>query len=198
MFGRIRRLEISLAAKCQILFGAAVLLIIAAALLVPWRRMEQLTAQLDERSAAALADEVMARHMDAEMPAPVTAPASTQPSDESPADLGPDDDEAPKRPGPPEASERKAGPRQPVSRLFGAGRPADLSRFERKAMAYFMRHRETAPMAGYYDRADETDGYHYARPLYLNDHCSRCHTVRADGLLLTAVHPAPASTQPAA
>src|SRR5215216_1161857 len=64
MFGRIRRLEISLAAKCQILFGAAVLLIIAAALLVPWRRMEQLTAQLDERSAAALADEVLARHMD--------------------------------------------------------------------------------------------------------------------------------------
>src|SRR5436305_14389618 len=64
MFGRIRRLEISLAAKCQILFGAAVLLIIAAALLVPWRRMEQLTAQLDERTAAALADDAVARHVE--------------------------------------------------------------------------------------------------------------------------------------
>src|SRR5256885_14842516 len=62
MFGKIRRLEISLAAKCQILFGAAVLLIIAGALLVPWRRMEQLTAQLDERAAATLADDAVARH----------------------------------------------------------------------------------------------------------------------------------------
>src|SRR5256885_2373233 len=67
MFGRIRRLEISLAAKCQILFGAAVLLIIAAALLVPWRRMEQLTAQLDERTAAALASAG---------PAPISAPTT--------------------------------------------------------------------------------------------------------------------------
>src|SRR3954469_7315788 len=63
MFGKIRRLEISLAAKCQILFGAAVLLIIAAALLVPWQRMEQLTEQLDERSAAALADQAVAQHL---------------------------------------------------------------------------------------------------------------------------------------
>ena len=63
MFGRIRRLEISLAAKCQILFGAAVVLIIAAALLVPWQRMEQLTEQLDERAAAALADDAVARHI---------------------------------------------------------------------------------------------------------------------------------------
>src|SRR5436305_6727794 len=69
MFGRIRRLEISLAAKCQILFGAAVVLIIAAALLVPWRRMEQLTAQLDERAAAALADDAVARHVNRDVSA---------------------------------------------------------------------------------------------------------------------------------
>ena len=43
MFKRIRQLRISLAAKCQMLFGAAVALIIAAALFVPWQRMEQLT-----------------------------------------------------------------------------------------------------------------------------------------------------------
>ena len=45
MFKRIRQLHISLAAKCQLLFGAAVVLIIAAALLVPWQRMEQLMEQ---------------------------------------------------------------------------------------------------------------------------------------------------------
>ena len=45
MLERIRRLNISLAAKCQLLFGAAVVLIIGAALFVPWQRMEQLTEQ---------------------------------------------------------------------------------------------------------------------------------------------------------
>ncbi len=63
MFKRLRQLRISLAAKCQILFGAAVLLIIGAALAVPWQRMEQLTVELNERSAGALADNAMAEHM---------------------------------------------------------------------------------------------------------------------------------------
>ena len=54
MLKRIRQLHISLAAKCQLLFGAAVVLIIAAALFVPWQRMEQLTEQLNERSARTL------------------------------------------------------------------------------------------------------------------------------------------------
>ena len=47
MLNRLRRLRISLAAKCQLLFGAAVVLIIAAALAVPWHRFEELTSQLN-------------------------------------------------------------------------------------------------------------------------------------------------------
>src|SRR3982751_141872 len=95
MFGRIRRLEISLAAKCQILFGAAVVLIIAAALLVPWQRMEQLTEQLDERAAAALADDGVARHLAEHGAATVASPPpATAPSGDAagPAedDTGPD------------------------------------------------------------------------------------------------------------
>src|SRR3954447_26707642 len=87
MFGRIRRLEISLAAKCQILFGAAVVLIIAAALLVPWQRMEQLTEQLDERAAAALADDAVARHIaDHGGGTRQSAPSATSPSAEDAAD----------------------------------------------------------------------------------------------------------------
>jgi phosphoglycerate-specific signal transduction histidine kinase len=62
MFKRLRQLEISLAAKCQLLFGAAVVLIIGAALAVPWQRMEQLTNQLDERSARTLTDYAVAEH----------------------------------------------------------------------------------------------------------------------------------------
>src|SRR3954470_11440231 len=59
----MRRLRISLAVKCQLLFGSAVVLIIGAALFVPWRRMQQLTDQLNEKSADAVAQYVVAQHM---------------------------------------------------------------------------------------------------------------------------------------
>src|SRR5438094_9980919 len=62
MFTRIRHLRISLAAKCQLLFGAAVVLIIGAALFVPWQRMEQLTEQLNERSARTLIEYAVSEH----------------------------------------------------------------------------------------------------------------------------------------
>ena len=63
MLKRIRQLHISLAAKCQLLFGAAVVLIIAAALFVPWQRMEQLTEQLNERSARTLIEFAIKSHL---------------------------------------------------------------------------------------------------------------------------------------
>src|SRR5437588_3988253 len=63
MFKRLRQLRISLAAKCQLLFGAAVALIIGAALFVPWQRMEQLTEQINERSARVLCDDAIADHL---------------------------------------------------------------------------------------------------------------------------------------
>ncbi|HEY8746527.1 MAG TPA: hypothetical protein VIM11_01035, partial [Tepidisphaeraceae bacterium] len=63
MFKRVRRLEISLAAKCQLLFGAAVVLIIAAALAVPWQRFEELTDQLNDGPAEAVADNAVLQHV---------------------------------------------------------------------------------------------------------------------------------------
>src|SRR5580658_7860522 len=63
MLTRLRRLNISLAAKCQLLFGAAVVIIIAAALFVPWQRMEQLTEQLNDDAASAIADSAMRQHV---------------------------------------------------------------------------------------------------------------------------------------
>jgi hypothetical protein len=63
MFKRVRQLHISLAAKCQLLFGAAVITIIAAALFVPFQRMEQLTEQLNEKSAAALVRTTLGNHI---------------------------------------------------------------------------------------------------------------------------------------
>ncbi len=55
---KLKRLNISLAAKCQLLFGLAVLVIIAGALAVPWQRMEQLAKQPNTKAARLLADVV--------------------------------------------------------------------------------------------------------------------------------------------
>src|SRR5687768_18484043 len=79
MFKRVRQLHISLAAKCQLLFGAAVVLIIAAALFVPWQRMEQLMEQLNERSARTMVDYAVDQHV-AEVTARGLTTAATRPS----------------------------------------------------------------------------------------------------------------------
>jgi signal transduction histidine kinase len=72
-----KSISISLAAKCQLLFGLAVLVIIAGALAVPWQRMEQLAGQPNEKAARYAAD-VFFRQIHA---APTTLPASaTQPA----------------------------------------------------------------------------------------------------------------------
>jgi signal transduction histidine kinase len=63
MFKRIRELHISLAAKCQLLFGGAVVLIISAALLVPGQRIEGLMKDVDRRAASVLADQAVRDHI---------------------------------------------------------------------------------------------------------------------------------------
>src|SRR6476660_9070995 len=60
---QIRKIRISLAGKCQLLFGTAVVMILSAALAVPWHRIEQLTGQLNERAAGALAEHAIAEHI---------------------------------------------------------------------------------------------------------------------------------------
>src|SRR3982751_5541394 len=66
-------ISISLAAKCQLLFGLAVLVIIAGALAVPWQRMEQLAKQPNIKAARFAADLVFrAAHVP---PLAATAPA---------------------------------------------------------------------------------------------------------------------------
>src|SRR5205807_7701926 len=86
MLNRLRRLRISLAAKCQLLFGAAVVLIISAALAVPWHRLEELTSQLNTGPAEALAHEAIRQHVQARLlndsatsPAPDPRHSATQP-----------------------------------------------------------------------------------------------------------------------
>lgn len=80
MLDRMRQMRISLAAKCQLLYGSAVALIIFAALWVPWQRMESLTEQIDDRAAAMFADAAVLDHI-AHQQALIRASASaTQPA----------------------------------------------------------------------------------------------------------------------
>jgi two-component system, NarL family, sensor histidine kinase BarA len=74
---RLRRLKLSLSAKSQLLFGTAVLLIIGAALLVVFQRLEQLTRQLNESAAEVLAQTQLANHV-VEMSEPQSS--TTRPS----------------------------------------------------------------------------------------------------------------------
>jgi two-component system, NarL family, sensor histidine kinase BarA len=64
-------ISISLAAKCQLLFGLAVIVIIAGALAVPWQRMEQLAKQPNVKAARFAADLVFRQAHDG-----VTGPAT--------------------------------------------------------------------------------------------------------------------------
>lgn len=56
-------MRISLAAKCQLLFGAAVVLILTAALLVTWWRMEALTNQFNDGTAEELSRRAVNDHV---------------------------------------------------------------------------------------------------------------------------------------
>src|SRR3954452_11255065 len=81
-----RSITISLAAKCQLLFGLAVLVIIAGALAVPWQRMEQLAVQPNVKAARLAAGmffrEVHAGATSKPAPRSTTRPAAslTQPT----------------------------------------------------------------------------------------------------------------------
>ncbi len=165
MFKRLRQLRISLAAKCQILFGAAVILIIAAALAVPWHRMEQLTEELNARAAGALADNAIAEHQRNQLartrdftirpiaPLPTTAPADRDDVHEMP-------------------------------RLFALSADESiLNRFERRALAHFKRHPTSGTFSLYYPGPrGGSQGYRYAQGIYMaaDSACSSCHQVSGD------------------
>src|ERR1051325_8435221 len=73
-------ISISLAAKCQLLFGLAVLVIIAGALAVPWQRMEQLATQPNIKAARFAADLLFREiHSGADISALQAIDATSQP-----------------------------------------------------------------------------------------------------------------------
>ncbi len=156
MLKQIHRLRLSLAAKCQLLFGAAVILIIAAALFVPWQRMEQLTQQLNERTAAALARAAVTDHVRAYSlgkPQPTVPPPSTRPAIlDSQSWLPP--------------------------RLVGLEDAASMTastHFDRRAVQHFSQEPASDSYFKLYRRDDGSLGYRLAKPLYNTESCVACH-----------------------
>jgi signal transduction histidine kinase len=156
MFKRIRQLHISLAAKCQLLFGAAVVLIIAAALFVPWQRMEQLMEQMNERTAKTLADwaeaDHVARQMEARSQEPSTRPAT----------------------GPTTAPSFAGRERAEVKLILLRRPPRGLSRFENKALDDFKRNADTETVS----KREGVTSFKYARALLAQPKstCVGCHS----------------------
>jgi signal transduction histidine kinase len=193
MFERVRKLRISLAAKCQILFGAAVVMIISAALFVPWQRMQQLTEQLSERAAAALARSTIAEHVLSErLRGSTTVPTTTSESS------------ATTRPALMLEGQAVIPPRM----IRVDADPRTLKPFENSAMQRFIRDRRMQFFARFYDTTDGQDtGYRYAQPLFATADCIDCHSgqpapppaVSAEARAeFDADQPPPSASQPAA
>jgi signal transduction histidine kinase len=178
LFKRIRQLRISLAAKCQLLFGTAVVLIIAAALFVPFRRMDQLTTQLDQTAASALAEQLVERHLWEKRAAPSDPNANRNATTTQPA-LPLPDERSP-------ATEMRLVP-------FAAPAARDVQpRLERAALRFFKDEAKATHFERETVRADGTRAYQYAQPLRLEQQCARCHVTLDNGRwMLTQLGPRP-------
>ena len=181
MFNRLRRLHISLAAKCQILFGAAVILIIAAALAVPWHRFEELTAQLNDGPAEVLAINALAEHAAAQQGRHGGDPATRQATLPAAGSLAGAEEDPAAAPGP---------------RLIGmsaiASDRSDLTAFERKALLHFSHDPDGTPLTADYRRPNARWGFRYARPVFLrHESCRACHQspLQQSGAARTALRP---------
>jgi two-component system, NarL family, sensor histidine kinase BarA len=180
VFRRIQQLRISLAKKSQLLFGAAVLLIIAAALYLPWQRIEQLTEQLNEQAASRLADHALAQHVKGGPPPTFAAPSNAPATRAATAPAT-------------RTTSRLEFASAPDVRLTKIGARRDLdewSKFEVRATHHFLRDRDSPFYTAYYEREDGSAGYRYARPLRFGDRCMQCHVA------VNAKEPIAAMTQP--
>jgi two-component system sensor histidine kinase BarA len=187
MFNRHRPMRISLAAKCQLLFGAAVVLIISAALFVPWQRMDQLTDQINERAARMLCDDAIGDHLSGipvnVRPTSLPVRSTTRSSARSTRD-----------PAAAELSQAIEGRAITAPHLaFLATAPAEsLTAFERRAIKHFADHPDSDVFAKMLTPADALyPEYRYARALRADAGCLRCHATdgKISPLALSATGP---------
>jgi two-component system, NarL family, sensor histidine kinase BarA len=147
----------------------AVVLIIAAALFVPWQRMEDLTDQLDLSAAGALADQAVQRHI---------WKYETGPSDPNVRRLA--DPPATQPTTAPAAGDAA----EPEPRLLASGtslKRESLPRFDYLALKHFGRDPDSAHFARYVPRPDGGYAFQFAQPLRLEQRCAKCHEALENG-----------------
>jgi signal transduction histidine kinase len=151
-----KELTISLAAKCQLLFGFAVLVIIAGALAVPWQRMEQLTSREPVYEARLAADMTLRQ-------AHVQGAATLKTNDKAAlwqaAHLQ-------KLHYPPPRIEPLLQPRQV---------PADSPAFVAAAIKYFLKHSHQNQYGELSTAIHDHPVYQYAAAVRASVSCLRCH-----------------------
>jgi two-component system sensor histidine kinase BarA len=170
MFNRLRRLNISLAAKCQLLFGAAVVLIITAALAVPWHRIEELTDQLNEGPAETLKQYAVTEHIATRQGGSTVVDPATRPRTQ-PATIAPASDI--------EQSNAVSPPRL-IGLASAATRP-DLSNFERQKISYFSKNPDAGAEIDYYRTPTGRWRFHWMATVYLRSACMECHSEQTQG-----------------
>ncbi len=220
MFRRLRQSRISLAAKCQLLFGIAVATIIFAALFVPFQRMEQLTEQLNEKAAGAVCDAMVNDHVARETAqrsaATLKQTLKTWPATETVSatkNIATTTRSAADESVRESASESVDDPAFPPPRLIPVSAlksVESLSKFEASALLRFSRDPHRRAERRYYDTQEGARGYLYAEPLYAQNRCIACHSAvlsaiampvssRTDAMTSTqAARPASSSSDPAA
>ena len=164
MLRRLRRSKLSLAVKCQLLFGTAAGIIILAALTVTWQRIEQLTRQQDTVAAETLAKQALAAH----------AAAGDAPRTVDGGGFEEFDAMRVRRP-----------------RVVGtAGVGSDLTPFERAALTRFERGERDAHFEGYRDERGR-HGLRLALPATLDpQRCTPCHAAPANDDAFNTTGPA--------
>jgi signal transduction histidine kinase len=182
-------MHLPLAVKCQLLFGAAIALIITAALFVPWQRMEELTEQINQRAAQALCDSAIADHIAGVV-------------ERAPAAAGPATGPAATRPAPATAPTVRGrlviAPRLVLLWPPAAQTPVGkLTGFERSSIPFFAAHPE-AEFRGrlYQNQKEDFPYFQYARPLHAEDGCLKCHSFQTTTVAAAATHPATAPAGP--
>jgi two-component system sensor histidine kinase BarA len=170
---KLNQVRISLAAKCQIFFGAAVILIIGMALYVPWKRMEQIVQEVNLQTAQGVAQQAVMEHS-ARPRTPMPAAADgAGPGGEAPVFMWP--------------------------RMLSITPPkgTKLDRFDRQSLGIFAEQPDRSHIAVTY-RLGKEDRYRLAMPLYNEPSCMSCHDGKtaAAGIMIAGVSVSPDSSRP--
>lgn len=183
MLKRFHSFRLSLAAKCELLFGGAVALVIAAAVLVPWLRMEQLTVQLNEQTARALIQSAVDNHVTVQQ-ARLAGGSASRPS-ALPGNSG----------GnlslvriPELTAVAPSAATQPVSDRFQPVHMVRLSDLRNATTAErrTLQRVDREPWADFYAklyRQDDDYRYRFGRLLFLDKTCAQCHDLPKPGIL---------------